>query len=104
MTNMVLPQTNGSTLHPPSVWMRQTVQQFFGEFNWENNPPEVQKLLQFTLSSDQPLSLTLKVGQFFAAIQWEGNSIAAMPQPESSAPSTSSPIDAFTLDDFSDLF
>lgn len=104
MTNMALPRTNGSTPHAPYPWMRQTVQQFFGEFNWENNSPEIQKLKQTAVNSDQPLSLSLKVGEFFAAISWEGSSIAALPQPEVSMPSPNSPIDAFTLDDFSDLF
>lgn len=104
MTNLVLPRTNGSTPHTHADWMRQTVQQFFGGFNWENNSPEVQKLVQTSLHSDRPLSLTLKVGQFFTAINWEGSSIAAMPQPDTSTAPAKSPVDAFTLDDFSDLF
>lgn len=104
MTNMVLPRTNGSKPHTSDAWMRQTVQQFFGEINWENNSPEIQKLMQSTINSDQPLSLTLQVGQFFAAMNWEGSSIAAMPHPEAPASSPVTPADAFTLDDFSDLF
>lgn len=104
MTNMVLPRKNGSTPHHPNVWMRQTVQQFFGGFNWENNPPEIQKLVQTAFNTDRPLSLTLKVSQFFAAINWEGSSIAALPQSDEPTSPPTSPADAFTLDDFSDLF
>lgn len=103
MTSMTLPYTNGSTPHADDAWMRQTVQRFFGGFNWEDNPPEIQELRQTVSNGHQTLSLTLKVSQFFKAINWEGGAIAAMPQFE--APPTSDPAaDAFTLEDFSDLF
>lgn len=103
MTNMVLPRKNGSTPHTAESWLRQTVQQFFAGINWENNPPEIQTLKQTTLDTARPLSLTLKVGQFFATVNWEGSSIAALPQQDEST-SSSPPADAFTLDEFSDLF
>jgi len=104
MTNVVLSHKNGSTPHHSVGWMRQTVQQFFGEFNWENNPPEIQKLVQTAFNTDRPLSLTLKVSQFFAAINWEGSSIAALPPSDEQSSTAIPPVDAFTLDDFSDLF
>jgi hypothetical protein len=105
MNNLVLPRTNGSAPHSHPVQMRQTVQQFFGGFNWENNPPEIQKLMQQSPNSnDRPISLTLKVSQFLATINWEGSSIAALPQLTDSSPSLNAPPETFTLDDFSDLF
>jgi hypothetical protein len=110
MTSMVLPHTNGSTSgstasHADSidnVWLRQTVRQFFGNFNWNDNPPEVEELRQTTSNGQQPLSMTLTVKQFFSAIDWDGNAIAAIPPTEQ--PPTLNPADAFTLEDFSDLF
>lgn len=83
--------------------MRQTVRQFFGNFNWNDNPPEVQELRQTVSNGQLPLSLTLTVKQFFTAIDWDGNQIASLPAPEQPAVSVN-PVDAFTLDDFSDLF
>jgi hypothetical protein len=82
-------------------WMRQTVRQFFGDFNWNDNSPEVEKLRQSTLNGQQPLSLTLSVQQFFGAIDWEGGSIAP---PIANEQPPVNPADAFTLEDFSDLF
>lgn len=105
MTSMVLPKTNGSVPHTNSSWLQQTVQQCFGRFNWEDSPPEIQELKQTAFQGgDQPLSLSLKVSQFFNAINWEGSTIAAIPKPEEAPSNGSSPVDAFTLEDFSDLF
>jgi hypothetical protein len=102
MTSMVLPHTNGSkSSDPDRPWMQQSVRQFFSNFNWNDNPPEVQKLRQTSSSGQQSLSLSLTVKQFFTAIDWDGNAIAALPH-EPSTPQN--PVDAFTLEDFSDLF
>lgn len=104
MTSMLVSHSNGSTAPNQTHWLRQSVQQFFSKFNWEDNPPEVQELRQVaSQAGQQTLSLTLSVTQFFNAVNWEGSSIAAMPHPEAS-PSPGAVNDAFTLEDFSDLF
>lgn len=107
MTSMVLPHTNGSTSgstssHTDNVWLRQTVRQFFSNFNWHDNPPEVEELRQTTSNGQHSLSMTLTVKQFLSAIDWDGNAIATLPPTEQ--PPTLNPADAFTLEDFSDLF
>lgn len=106
MTMMVLAHTNGhSAAAPaPSSWLQQSVQQCFSQFNWDDTPPEIQELRQTTTQPGQEsLSLTLTVDQFFNAINWQGSSIAALPQSEPARqPGTTN--DAFTLEDFSDLF
>jgi hypothetical protein len=94
--------TNGHTHH--SNWGTLTVQQFFRAVNWEDNPPEVQEM-KMTASEEEgaALSLVLTVGQFFSAVNWDGSAIAAAPlTPTPAEPPT--PVNNFTLEDFSDLF
>jgi hypothetical protein len=102
--NMALHSTNGAK--PPALhWQQQSVQTFFSAFNWDDHSPKVQELKLATSkqSSDQPLSLTLKVSEFFGAVNWDGDAIASTPVflKESSTEPTA---DAFTLEDLSDLF
>jgi hypothetical protein len=107
-----LAQTNGSKAHvETSPWLQQSVRQFFGGINWEDQPPEIQELRTAVRSGHaEPLSLKLTVNQFFGAINWEGDAIAAPPEPEFTFLEDSSEIklsdddDGFTLDDFSGLF
>ena len=97
---------NGSKPRPLASWKRQTVQQFFGAFNWDDHSLKVQALKLTPASgqsSNQPLSLTLKVQEFFAAVNWEGSAIAAFPTLEKAAIETST-ADDLTLDSFSGLF
>ena len=96
---------NGSKPRPLASWKRQTVQQFFGAFNWDDHSLKVQALKLTPASgqsSNQPLSLTLKVQEFFAAVNWEGSAIAAFPTLEKVT--SESAADDLTLDNFSDLF
>ncbi len=103
MNGMALAHTNGSKRSQPDyTWMQQSVCQFFGHFNWNDNPPEVQELRQ-TASTEPQSFMTLTVKQFFAAIDWDGNAIATPPPSDSAVPAKN-PVDAFTLEDFSDLF
>lgn len=82
-------------------WLQTSVQQFFSGFNWDDRP--------VTMHSDaapsiEPLSLTMRVSQFFNAIPWEGSRAIAAPAPvEAPLPSTPT-ADDLTLDDFSSLF
>lgn len=115
MSSMTLVHRNGSKPHIPASarlpmtqeWLQQTTQSFFGAFNWDDNPPEVQELKRATIENNGgPLSLTLSVGQFFATINWDDSAIAKPPTSPSplsneSDVGTASP---FTLEDFSDLF
>jgi uncharacterized membrane protein len=87
-------------------WLQLSVQKFFLGVNWEDHPPAVQEMqLSARAAAAQgqpiPLSLELSVSQFFAAIAWDGTSIAAANEPV--LPSTSQ-ADDFTLDDFTNLF
>jgi hypothetical protein len=96
---------NGNVSKLPAHWQRQTVQQFFGAFNWDDHSLKVQALKltpALGQGSNQPLSLTLKVQEFFAAVNWDGNAIAAFPTLERLA--SKSAADDLTLDNFSDLF
>jgi hypothetical protein len=114
--SMTLAQTNGSKPHAETrPWLQKTVRQFFSNFNWEDQPPEVQEIrTAFQADASEPLSLKLTVKQFFGAINWEGNAIAASnaasPTPELTFTDDISEIkldgdnDGFTLDDFSGLF
>jgi hypothetical protein len=101
MTQATLPQTNGSSIHPPQAWLKQSVQQFFNAVNWENHSLEIQTLRLAAQSESQPCSLLLTVNQFFSTINWEGD--AATPPKPTPSPATSAD-SIFTLDDFSDLF
>jgi hypothetical protein len=108
MTSSTLPCMNGSPLHSKRGWMRQSVQRFFSDFNWENSSPEVQAWMQTTATGQQPLSLTLKVQQFFEAVNWDGSTIGSVGQIQVSqsapVPIPPAPLETFTLDDFSDFF
>jgi len=78
------------------------VQEFFSRVNWEDTSLEVQELKFHALQGfDTPLSLTLTVNQFFAAIPWDG--VPSAPQTLNPIESTSTE-DGFTLDDFSNFF
>ena len=63
--------TSGATLsdgrsQPVAPWLQASVRTFFGNFNWEDNPPEVQQVKLTTLqASTAPLNLSLSVSQFF---------------------------------------
>jgi hypothetical protein len=98
----------GRTLPAPPLdrssrsWQRSTVQTFFANFNWENHPPEVQEIKLQAQTTQSPLSLTLSVSQFFAAINWDGNTIAAAP--DTGLVALPPEADDLTLDDFSSLF
>ncbi|KGF72045.1 hypothetical protein DO97_13585 [Neosynechococcus sphagnicola sy1] len=58
---------NGNTA--PGVtqpWLQQSVRQFLIQVNWEDHPPAVQELKVTALQgSSEPLSLLLKVADFF---------------------------------------
>lgn len=103
MSPILSSQTNGSTEVAPSQdWLRSSVQQFFSGFNWDDHSPELQEIKLTALNDTAaPLSLTLSVSQFFAAMNWSGTTIAApVPTQQPVAP----PADDLTLDDFSSLF
>ncbi|MBW4657735.1 MAG: hypothetical protein KME15_03610 [Drouetiella hepatica Uher 2000/2452] len=114
---MVLNSTNG---HKPRLsasspeilsasltsWKRQSVQQFFTAFNWDDHPAEMQeiKLIAAQQGVHPPMSLALKVKDFFSAFNWDDSAIAATPKPPQVIPGSDNADDAFTLDDFSGLF
>jgi hypothetical protein len=108
-----LAQTNGSKAHvETSPWLQQSVRQFFGGINWDDQPPEIQELRTAVRSGNaEPLSLKLTVNQFFGAINWEGDAIAATPESDDftfledpAESKLNDDDDGFTLDDFSGLF
>lgn len=103
MSPLTLPQMNGSTTtRAADDWLQATVQDFFSKINWDDHPPEVRpSTLSLTDDSPPPFSLEMSVGRFFAAINWEGNAIAA-PAPIEQPKVTHKT--EFTLDEFSDLF
>lgn len=103
MSTMTLPHRNGSSAYADSeAWQQSSVQTFFSRFNWEDSPPEVHEVKQAAARhSTEPLSLTLSVSQFFAAVNWEGTAIAAA-TPQPTAPVQKA--DDLTLDDFFNLF
>ncbi len=107
MSVLTLPHTNGSHSHRPAEWLQLSVQKFFTAINWEDRPIEIQEVKLSTLESafagtPTEMSLTLKVGQFFGAIDWEGNAIAQAPSVEPILPEKTD--NDLTLDDFSSLF
>ena len=113
---MVLNSTNGHKPRSPEAskillefsasWKQQSVQQFFTAFNWDDHPPEMQelKLIAAQQGVSPAMSLALKVRDFFSAFNWDDSAIAATPKPPEAIPGSGNADDAFTLDDFSDLF
>lgn len=89
-------------------WIHSPVQTFFTTCNWEDQPimptPQMVQQLEQAAAIEPltELSFTLKVGRFFAAINWEGT--AAPPSEVELLELPPEPIDSFTLTDFSDLF
>jgi hypothetical protein len=90
------------------TWLHSSVQSFFTTCNWENKPiaaistSAIEQLEQAAaIESITELSFDLRVRQFFAAVNWEGTTIAPSPMIEEPTPE---PGDGFTLTDFSDLF
>ncbi len=107
MMTLTLPQTNGSKVSKVnSTWLQSSVQAFFSGINWEDNPPEVQQIKQNAAQSvgtnATPVSFTMSVSQFFAAINWDNATIAAPVQQTQSPGQPKS--NSITLDDFSSLF
>ncbi|MBW4654048.1 MAG: hypothetical protein KME20_13580 [Kaiparowitsia implicata GSE-PSE-MK54-09C] len=103
MSSMILAQRNSSSAHLPAVpWLQTSASQFFGRFNWDDQPPEVQELKATAVDAvAEPLSLLLSTQQFFGAMNWDAEAIA----PLSAPPVDTAPgADLFTLDDFSGLF
>ncbi|MFQ3615365.1 MAG: hypothetical protein SNJ57_01840 [Cyanobacteriota bacterium] len=95
----------------PASWLQQTTHSFFSSINWDDNPPEVEQVRLDATSSDGPLSLMLTVRQFFTSVNWDGVSAststnrAIAPDVDLSLSADPPPAaNAFTLDDFSDLF
>lgn len=104
MSAATLSSLNGSRVNQSSqAWLGTSVHTFFAGFNWDDHPPEIHQITQAVAQGNhEPLSLTMSVGRFFAAINWDGTeAIAAVPASE--PPSLPKPSD-FTLDEFSDLF
>ncbi|MBF2087281.1 hypothetical protein [Thermoleptolyngbya sp. C42_A2020_037] len=97
-----------STEPKPASWLHQTTHSFFSSINWDDNPPEVEQVRLDATSSDGPLSLMLTVRQFFTSVNWDGASSRRAIAPEVDLSLSSEPpqpaTNAFTLDDFSDLF
>lgn len=89
-------------------WLQQTTRSFFSSINWDDNPPEVEQVRLDATSSDGPLSLMLTVRQFFTSVNWDGTSSSKAIALELNLPLSAEPpqsaANAFTLDDFSDLF
>ncbi len=86
-------------------WLDSSVQEFFKTCNWDDHSIAVQDIqLASLLDENISLELTLSVGQFFAAINWDGTSFKA-PLPVVEEPIAASDLDGtFTLTDFSELF
>lgn len=109
MSSMTLIHTNGSKPHAaPQPWLQLPTRKFFSEFNWDDNPPEVQEIkLTAAAGSTEPLSLALSVSQFMGAVNWDGIATTSTPdtpiEPLLGEMDDSS-LSAFTLEDFSDLF
>lgn len=101
MSTAMLSHTNSFKPPVSQDWLQLSVQTFFAGFNWNDDSPTVQAIKQTAAQSNgEPLSLTLTVSQFFAAIPWDSVSTMSV----KSDLSTSKPDDQFTLEDFSGLF
>ncbi|MDX2239404.1 MAG: hypothetical protein NW224_01860 [Leptolyngbyaceae cyanobacterium bins.302] len=103
MSALTLPQMNGSRVSKPSdVWLQSSVHEFFSGINWDDHALQAQADSQAMADAGQdPFSLEMSVSRFFATINWDGSTIAA---PTPVEPPRATGNQAFTLDDFSDLF
>jgi hypothetical protein len=99
-------QTNGHRPPDTQNYLQATVQEFFKTCNWEDQSLEVQEIrLASLLDDNTSLPLTLRVSQFFAAVNWDGTTFAnPSPVINSSDPTASNADSTFTLSDLSDLF
>lgn len=97
MTAQMISRNGASNGAVTAFWLQTSVQQFFGGFNWEDLPPDVQ---QVKSDASQPPNLSLSVSQFFASFNWDGAEIAAA-SPVQAAPTAA--IDV-TIDDFFSQF
>ena len=75
MTATAEPQTATAAPAPTEAWKQQSVGDFFARFNWENL--ELPVLEAKTPGEAVVLDYSLSVGQFFAAIPWEGGAMLA---------------------------
>jgi hypothetical protein len=101
-------------------WEQISVQQFLGSVNWDNvaQKPSSRSnsFLDFEGSEfegldfqrpdpNAPLSLSLTIGQFMTAVNWDGVAMMAVSAPVSSVNSAKPDREStFTLNDFSDMF
>jgi hypothetical protein len=116
MSSMTLLQRNGAASGmKESSWLQQSVQTFFLTVNWEGRvlappPPEIDDVTAlFPEDSPTPvpsrLSLTMRVGDYFAAIPWDGIPIIAAPILSDTPVDDEEPQEkSVTLDDFFSSF
>ena len=82
-------------------WLDQSVQEFFGHYNWLGKPLETQN----GSTPGQVLTLTQSVADFFQAISWEGiPEVGALPLPPPLPVISISESAEVTIDDLFDLF
>lgn len=82
-------------------WLKQSVQQFFGNYNWLGKPLETET----GYVNGKLLSLTMPVSEFFRAISWDGiPEVGAMPPPPPSPVIVVNESAEVTIDDLFDLF
>ena len=101
-------------------WVQTSVQQFLGSVNWDgiaqkpnsrstdHSTDQSTRTIDFDspdfqrLDPNAPLSLSLTIGQFMTAVNWDG--AAMMEVPSQPAVISKSREAEFTLNDFSDFF
>lgn len=94
-------------MSPESLWLEQSVQQFFSHCNWLGKPLSSEPKAPVLDPSESPNwgDLTLSVGEFFRYFSWEKTpTIGVLPSP-TPQPTFSSPENRdVTLDDLLNIF
>lgn len=92
-------------MSPEKAWLRQSVQDFFTNFNWSGSPVTVHTQVENDHAPQSSLNLTLTVAEFFQAMNWEGiPQVGVVPSANSSSVSTETSDLDVTIEDLMGLF
>ena len=92
-------------MNSDKAWLKQSVQDFFTNFNWLGSPVTVHAPIENGHAPQPRLNLTLTVAEFFQAVNWDGIPQVGVIPPTNNSPISSETSDLdVTIDDLMGLF
>lgn len=92
-------------MNSEKAWLKQSVQDFFTNFNWSGSPASVHQVVENGHAPPPSLNLTLTVAEFFQAMNWEGIPQVGVVPTANNAPIASETSDLdVTIEDLMGLF